>query len=496
MVRRKSTRIAVCLMSILLIISTFGMGTVAVSAAETDTQTSGAGGATAVLNNTAGWSTCYVYYWGNSGSVSNGTWPGVQLTDKDKNADGYYEVTIPESCLAETNGVIFNAGSGGAQSLDLDIASGECKLYNNKTGSWEEYDTNPLKLQFEADCESPQYKGTDIVLKATASGTSGPYTYTFKANSTTIYTGSNSTCTWTPTTAGTYTVSVEVSDGQNKNSKSLSFEIKDDSTAEEPVLKGITTGYANNKVPVNSSVAINVNAAGGKIGTNLLFYKVEVLTPSGDATDAVYYRQSNILNFTPTQKGNYTVNVTVQNSHNADVKKTYTVTADTTTGDIAPSISSFTANPTTVEAGSNVTLKTVLASGTGTADFTYAYTANGTAIKSQTTSATSNSVTWTPAKAGTYTLKVTVTDSKNLTATKSITVTVTEPEKPDYTKGDVNADGTVNVQDTLYVMKCVNNTEGFVLTPGTSAFMAADMNGDSTISVIDVLAIMKAYLSA
>ena len=73
---------------------------------------------------------------------------------------------------------------------------------------------------------------------------------------------------------------------------------------------------------------------------------------------------------------------------------------------------------------------------------------------------------------------------------------LTEPEEPDYTKGDVNNDGTVNVQDTLYVMKCVNNTDGFVLTPGTSAFMAADMNGDSTISVIDVLAIMKAYLSA
>ena len=495
MVRRKSTRIAVCLMSILLVvISTFGMGTVAVSAAETDVQPSESSGATAVLNNAANWSTCYVYYWG-SGSNSNASWPGVKLTDADKNTEGFYEVEIPETYLAETNGVIFNNGS--AQSADLDIASGECKVYNNSTTTWEDYDTNVVKLSLSADADSPQYKGTDIVLTATASGGSGVYTYTFKANSTTIYTGSNNTCTWTPTTAGTYTVSVDVSDGQgNTNTKSMSFEIKDDSTAEEPVLKGITTGYTNNKVPVNTSVAINVNASGGKVGTNLLFYKVTVLSPSGNALNTVYYRQSNILNFTPTQTGDYTVKVKVQNSYNDDVEKTYTVTAGTGSTDVAPSISSFTANPTTVTAGSSVTLKTSLASGTGTANFTYAYTANGTTIKSQTSSSTTNSVTWTPTTAGTYTLKVTVTDSKNLTATKTVTVVVTEsPTNPDYTPGDVNADGIVNVQDTLYVMKSVNSTEGFILKEGTTAFSAADMNGDSTISVVDVLAIMKAYLT-
>ena len=494
MVRRKSTRIAVCLMSILLvIISTVGMGTVAVSAAETDAQTSESGGATAVLNNAAGWSTCYVYYWGNGGGVSNASWPGVKLTDADKNTEGFYEVEIPESYLAETNGVIFNNGS--AQSRDLDIASGECLVYNNSTTTWEEYDTSAIKLSLSSDCESPQYKGTDIVLTATASGGSGVYTYTFKAGTTTIYTGSNNTCTWTPTTAGTYTVSVDVSDTQgNTNSKSMSFEIKDDSTAVEPVLKGITTGYTDNTVPVYSSVPVNVIASGGKVGTNLLFYKVEVLSPSGNAVNTVYYKQSNILNFTPTQTGDYTVNVTVQNSHNATVEKSYTVTAATSTY-TAPSISSFTASPTTVEAGSSVTLKTALTSGTGTANFTYAYTANGSAIKSQTTSATSNTVTWTPTTAGTYTVKVTVTDSKNLTATKSVTVVVTEPKTdPDYTLGDVNQDGNVNVQDALYVMKTVNGEDGFALTAGSAKFKAADMNGDSVISVIDVLAIMKAYL--
>lgn len=491
MVRRKSTRIVVCLISILLVImSTIGMGTVAVSAAETDTQTSGAGGATAVLNNAAGWGNCYVYYWLNS-STSNAQWPGTKLTDADKNADGFYEVTIPESFLGSGGGVIFNGGSGGPQSPDLTIASGECKVFNNSTRSWEEYDTNPLKLKFEADCESPQYKGTDIVLKAEASGTSGSYTYTFKANSTTIYTGSNSTCTWTPTTAGTFTLSVEVKDAQgNKNSKSLSFEIKDDATAVEPVLKGISTGYTNNKVPVNSSVAVNVKAAGGKVGTNLLFYKVEVLDPTGKALNTVYYKQTNILNFTPLQKGNYTVNVTVQNSYNDDVQKSYTVTADAT-GDIAPSISSFTANPTTVDVGKAVTLTTKLADKTGTPNFKYAYAANGSSIKTTTSSSSTDSITWTPTKAGTYTISVTVTDAKSLSTTKTLKVTVTEPT---YTSGDANLDGIRNVQDVIYVMKSISGASGFTLTPGTAAFKAADMNGDSNINVQDVIAIMRACI--
>lgn len=492
MVRRKSARILASMMSIILVISMLCMGTVA-SAAEIDTEPSNAGGATAVLNNAAGWGSCYVYYWGNSGSVKNAEWPGQKLTDADKNAEGFYEVTIPESHLAGSNGVIFNGGSGGPQSADLTIKSGECKLYNNSDSSWKDYDTNPLKLTLAANAESPQYKGTEIALTATANGGSGVYTYTFKANSTTIYTGSNNTCTWTPTAAGSYTVSVDVSDTQgNKNSKSLTFEIKDDATAEEPILKGITTGYANNTVPVNASVPINVSAAGGKIGTNLLFYKVAVQSPSGTTLNTVYYRQSNTLNFTPTQKGDYTVKVTVQNSHNATVERSFTVKADTGSSDIAPSVSAFTASKTSVTAGTPVTLSTTVAAGTGTPNFTYAYTANGAAIKSQSSASRSNSVTWTPTAAGTYTLKVTVTDSKNLTGTKTVTVTVTQPA---YTPGDVTVDGKVNVQDTLYLMKAVNGAAGFTLTPGSTAFKAADMDGNSTLNVVDVLAVMKLYLN-
>ncbi|MEE1055751.1 MAG: starch-binding protein [Acutalibacteraceae bacterium] len=425
MVKKKTARIGASLLScVVAVTSTFCMGTFAASAANSDVQSSGGTSATAVLNNEAGWSTCNVYYWGNGGGSKNNTWPGVALTDADKNADGYYEVEISSDYLVESNGVIFNNGS--EQSADLDIAAGECKIYNNKTKTWEDYDSNSLKLSLTTDVASPQYNGTDIVLNATTSGGSGEYTYTFKANSTTLYTGSNNTYTWTPDTAGTYTLSVSVSDtAGNSNSKSLTYEIKDDTNATEPVLKGITIGSSGYGV-VNSETAVNVNASGGKVGTNLLFYKVAVTDPSGNPVNTVYYKQSNILNFTPTTTGDYKATVTVQNSYNKTVEKSYTIPVKSI-GDITlPSITSFTTSASTVTAGSAVTLKTVVSG--GTANYTYKYYVNGTVVSTKTSSSTTSSYSWTPSTAGTYTLKVTVTDANSNTVTKTISnYTVTEP---------------------------------------------------------------------
>ena len=590
MAKKQTSRIGASFMALALAVtSTFCMGTFAVSAANTDAQPSESGSATAVLNNEAGWTTCNVYYWGNGGNVSNKSWPGVTLTDADKNADGFYEVEIDAQYLTETNGVIFNNGS--EQSADLDIAAGECKVYNNKTKTWEDYDTSALKLSLSTDVASPQYNGTEIVLTATASGGSGSYTYTFKAGSTTIYTGSNNTCTWTPTTAGTYTVSVSVADTEgNTNEKSTSYVIKDDTNAAEPVLKGISTGYTDNKVPVNTSIPINVNASGGKTGTNLLFYKVAVTDPSGNAVNTVYYKQSNILNFTPTTTGSYTVDVTVQASDNKTVNKKYTVevqTSSTTTPVIssftasptsttvgtattlktvvksgtgtanftytyyanstviatktsssrtstyswtpttagtytlkvvvtdansktvsksisnftvedstatAPVISSFTASPTSTTVGIATTLKTVVKSGTGTANFTYTYYANSTVIATKTSSSRTSTYSWKPKNAGTYTLKVVVTDANGNTVSKSISNFVVSSGDDDYTLGDVNCDGKVSAADAIYVSKSVAGMSDYALESGTTAFKAADMDGNGKVTIADAVAITRAYL--
>ena len=464
MVKKKFARIGSCFLTMALVAtSTFCMGTFSASAAYSDTEPAGSGGATAVLNNEAGWSTCNVYYWGNSGNNTNAGWPGVKLTDSDKNAEGFYEVQIPSTYLAGSNGVIFNNGS--EQSADLTIAEGDCKVYNNKTKSWTDYDSSQLKLSLSTDVASPQYKGTAITLTANASGGSGSLTYTFKAGTTTLYTGANNTTVWTPSAAGTYNLSVDVADGSgNTNSKSVTYEIKDDSTAEEPILKGISTGMTDNQGVINTAVPITVNAAGGNVGTKLLFYKIAITDPSGNAVNTVYYRQSKTLEFTPTTLGNYSANVTVQNSYNATVTREFTIKV-VQSGDVDyknPVVSAFTANPTSGTVNSAVTLSTTVQAGTGEPNFTYTYQVNGTTVATKTASSRSNSYSWTPSAEGTYKLAVTVRDSKGNTASKTIssyTVNPVTTNAPVISSATVSAD-TAKVNDTVAIKTVIKSGTG------------------------------------
>ena len=463
MVKKKFARISSCFLTMAFVVtSTLCMGTFSASAASSDTEPAGSGGATAVLNNEAGWSTCNVYYWGNSGNPKNADWPGRKLTDADKNAEGYYEVQISSEYLAGQNGVIFN--NGGDQSSDLPISEGDCKIYNNKTKSWVDYDSSQLKLSLSTDAASPQYKGTAITLTASASGGSGSLTYTFKADSTTLYTGENNTTVWTPSAAGTYTLSVSVSDGSgNTNSKSMTYEIKDDSSAEEPILKGISTGIEDNKGVINTAVPITVNAAGGNVGTKLLFYKIAVTDPSGNAVNTVYYRQSKTLEFTPTQLGDYSADVTVQNSYNATVNRKFTIKV-VQSGEseyTKPVLSAFTANPTSGTVNSAVTLSATVQAGTGAPNFTYTYQVNGTTVATKTASSRSSSYSWTPEEEGTYTLKVSVRDSKGNTASKTISSYTVKAQSnaPVISSATVSAD-TAKVNDTVAIKTVVKSGTG------------------------------------
>ena len=116
-----------------------------------------------------------------------------------------------------------------------------------------------------------------------------------------------------------------------------------------------------------------------------MFYKVAVTDPSGNAINTVYYKQDNVLNFTPTKTGNYTVDVTVQNSYNTTVNNKYTVTVLQSGNTYTkPTISAFTTSPTTVEKGNAVKLSTTVAN--GQADYTYTYKVNDSTVKTNTSS--------------------------------------------------------------------------------------------------------------
>ncbi|MGN0551264.1 MAG: starch-binding protein, partial [Acutalibacteraceae bacterium] len=412
-------------------------------------------GAYAYLANTANWSNPTVYAWKTESEKAFGNWPGKKLTDADKDAAGNYQVYIPEEYIG--GGVVFS-DNGNSKSLDLDISSGESKIYDNSARTWLDYDTSALKFKsFSTDIASPQYKGTDITISAEASGGEGTISYKFSvksASSTTVlsdYSIANNSVIWTPQTAGTYTIVVDIKDtAGNENSKSISYVIEDDELSVKPVLKGVTP-VTGSEIEANKAATVEVKASGGKVGTNLLFYKVAVKDPDGNAVNTVYYKTSPKLTFTPSKLGTYTIDVSVQNSENTTVTKTYTYKS---VGQLTPVedplVTEFTVNGADEKPSVVVsTSATITARGAqGTQPYTYQFAVNG---KVEQAYSSTNSFVWTPKAAGTYTIEVTIKDANNKLAKKTIEVTVTDAAE--FKRGDVDMNGTVNMNDVLLVQK-------------------------------------------
>ena len=280
----------------------------------------GAGQYSVYFHNTVNWSAPTVYMW-NSDSDKNSAWPGVKMT---KLADDVWEYTYDKSY----KNIIFN-DSGNDKTADLTLP-GNKKIYDKATGNWEDYNPSPLKLtSFTASVDSPCYLGSSVRLNAVASTTGGAITYKFSANSTVIYQGSASSCAWVPTTVGNYTLKIDVSDAAgNTNSRSIAMEVKDASNLEAPFISAFANSLkTNTQIKRGSAVTFTLGALGGKVGTNLLFYKFVVTDPDGKPANTAYYTRNNTYVVTPTKAGKYTITAYVQNSYNDTVERTYEYTA-------------------------------------------------------------------------------------------------------------------------------------------------------------------------
>ncbi len=270
--------------------------------------------------NAAGWSTVTIYMWSGTGSSNNGGWPGVSMQNIGDNI-WQYNVT------GDWNNVIFS-NNGGGQSADLTVP-GSGYIYNNSTGEWKIYDTSPIRVStYGTDIEDTIYKGSDVVLTTDATSSKGDVYYKFSVTAngkTTVLSDftAKKTCLWTPAAAGTYTITFDYKDtAGNENQRTTTVTVSDDAGIEAPILKGISPKPG--QVKKGSAITFTANAAGGKVGTNLLFYKFTVKDANGLVVNVPYYTKGTTHSFTPTALGTYTVTVSVQNSNNDIIERTFT----------------------------------------------------------------------------------------------------------------------------------------------------------------------------
>ncbi len=286
--------------------------------------TSGDDNLSVYLKNEAGWSTVKCYMW-NSETDTNAAWPGAAMT---KIGDNVYQYTASKAF----KNCIFNGGSDANKTTDLVAKYGQ--IYNNKTNTWEVYDTSPLQVtSYSAEPSNGVYVDTDVTVSATAQNKNGAaVSYKFSvtnANGGTSvlsdFSNTNSVV-WTPAAAGEYTITFDFKDTEgNENSRTASITVEDDSQLVKPVIKSVSPADFN-LIKVNRATTVSVKAGGGKTGTNLLFYKYVVTDPNG-VKNTPYYTLNSTYQFTPAMEGKYTVNVYVQGSDNSTVNKTYSYTA-------------------------------------------------------------------------------------------------------------------------------------------------------------------------
>lgn len=406
--------------------------TSATTATTATTPTQGGDGTTVYLNNEAGWATPVVYMW-NGSADSNGSWPGVKMTSIGGNIYQYTASKTYANCIFSNSG----------QSQTADLTAKDGYVYNNKTNEWSVYDTSPLQVtEFSADPASNIYTGTDVQLSATANNKSGA-TVSYKFSVTNAQGGTSTlsdfsaakSVTWTPTVAGEYTITFDFKDSDgNTNSRTMTLEVKDDSTLAKPIIKSVSPANLN-LIKVNSTATVTVKAGGGKTGTNLLFYKYVVTDPNG-AQNTPYYTLNNIYTFVPTMKGEYKVNVYVQGSDNSTVSKTYAYTA---TDDVT--------EPTTVVVPTTAPQPTTVQPTTAV---------QPTTVKPTTPQPTTVQPTTAPARL----------------------------------RGDVDGDGLVTVMDATYLQKAI---VGLPDVPAIEELDLAicDLDGDGSITIKDATIIQK-----
>ncbi len=243
--------------------------------------------------------------------------------------------------------------------------------------------------------------GQAVTFWLNASAGTGALNYSYASNLAGCAFPHQSQVTCSPTGTGSFTITGSVTD-------SVGMTVRATVTLLINPTPSVTTVTSTPSVlDVGQNVTIDVAVAGG----TLPYAYVYTGLPAGCSTvDAAN------VTCTPKFAGSPAVTVEVTDHQGRTARGTVLLTVNA-----APSVSHFTANPTTVAPGTVAVLTVTAVGGSGV--YTYAYTG----LPSSCSSANTSSLRCTPSATGTFHVTVTITDSLGSTAQGRSNLTVENP---------------------------------------------------------------------
>lgn len=430
----KKTKVAEKVLAVIIVLTLLFAANCTVLSVSADTL------GTTIYLKTTKTTTPYLHYWNNAKKIGS-NWPGVAMTAEGGDV---YSYELPCD-VGDLEGVIFkkDGGNGDDSKLTQDVTNISGNLYDLDAGKWEMYDTSGIKIKSAgADLESPQYVGSKVTLSMDAEGGDGNLQYKISVNDTVLSDySSKKSVLWTPEKAGDYTVTFEVKDGSGEtNLRQIVYKIQSTDDAEDPIF--LSASPANgSKIKKGSDVTVDVQGAGGHVNNNILFYKTEIKDPNGNVVNTAYYQTGNKVTFTPSELGEYTVVMYIQNNtiKNTTTTATYTYVSS---------------NEVDVESDTD----SVIDTGTDTT----------TDITTDTTTDTS-------------------TDESTDTTTDTSTDENTDTDTEDSTVGDLNGNGKVELKDAYTIQARVLAK----MTFSAEEVSRADVNHDGLINLKDASLIQQ-----
>ncbi len=262
--------------------------------------------------------------------------------------------------------------------------------------------------------------GESISILATPTNGSTPikYKFDYAVTGTSLYTvlqaeGTANKATFKPTKTGNYTVRVTAKDNAGKTA------VSDVKISVGESLK-CTAKLSLSSITLGNTVSISGTASGG---TSPYTYEIAVKKPGSSSYATISAKSSSSsCTYKPDISGSYEFRVTITDKKGAAASDTKVLTVKD-----AALVNNSTVSPSSVTAGTKVTLKGAASGGAGSYKYAFYYkepsASNWITIGTAYGSATSAS--FTPDKAGNYGVKIDVKDKAGTVKSKTFTVTST-----------------------------------------------------------------------